>query len=314
MRLIIGLLFISFLTSIPKIAVAVSKPQQPLNSGSTDAAPYVVPDDEVSSHQTGDHKVLRQSVNQGQMIFRTVRLKLVVAADGHVISASPQEGPSESYPGAIAEAMGWKYKPFEKDGMPVVATITDYVRVLPPEEPPSTHHDFPPITNLTGVVMTLSRSGCFGACPSYSVEIHGDGTVLYKGNSSVVFTGEHRDHLPPERVTEILDAFRDVDYFSLKDKYSYPVTDCPTYTTSFQIDQVSKSVVDYVGIEAGMPQSVSDLEDTIDRAAGTRKWTEGNRETISSLKREAWNFKSREAAETLVRASRKGNRVSYAAS
>jgi len=155
--------------------------------------------------------------------------------------------------------------------------------------------------------MTLSRSGCFGSCPSYSVEIHGDGTTLYKGNSYVVLTGEHRDHLSAEHVSEILDAFRKADYFSLKDEYSYPVTDCPTYTTSFQVDQVSKSVTDYVGDEAGMPQSVSDPEETIDRVAGAMKWIKGNGETVSALKREGWDFRSPEAAKALARASQEGN-------
>lgn len=61
--------------------------------------------------------------------------------------------------------------------------------------------------------MTLSRSGGYGTCPAYSIEIHGDGSVIYRGESYVVVTGEHRDHLSQEQVPEILDAFRKADYF-----------------------------------------------------------------------------------------------------
>ena len=39
-------------------------------------------------------------------------------------------------PLAVAEAKKWKYTPFEKEGKNVLAKITDYVRILPPEDLP----------------------------------------------------------------------------------------------------------------------------------------------------------------------------------
>ena len=50
------------------------------------------------------------------------------------------------------------------------------------------------------------------------------------------------------------------------------MTDNPTYTTSIQFDGHEKSVRDYVGMEAGMPEAERDVEDVIDRIAGTGKW------------------------------------------
>jgi ankyrin repeat protein len=309
-RLAVALLFGSFLAAACGAGITLFGAQevhQSANSGSKDGPPTVFPDEEVPLHKMGNHKAVRLRPSGQEGIFQSVRLTLIVDPDGSVISAIPQEGLGESYPQAIAEAMTWKYVPFEQDGAPTVASITDYVRILPPEDLPKRHQDFPRINSLAGVVMTLSRSGCLGTCPSYSIEIRGDGTTFYKGNSYVVLSGEHRDHLTSEQVSEILDAFRKADYFSFKDEYSYPVTDCPTYTTSFQVDQVSKSVTDYVGDEAGMPQSLSDLEETIDRVAGTMKWIKGNGETVSALKREGWDFKSPEAAKVLARASQEGS-------
>jgi len=182
-------------------------------------------------------------------------LTLIVDAEGNVVTATPEEGPSQAYASAVKEAMTWKYEPFQKDGEPTTAKLSDYVRVLPPEELPKTHQSFPRIASLAGVTMTLSRSGCFGTCPQYTVEIRGDGTVVYKGGSYVVLTGEHRDRLSADQVSEILDAFRKADYFSFKDEYNYAVTDCPTFVTSLKIDQLEKSVTDYVGEEAGMPKT-----------------------------------------------------------
>jgi hypothetical protein len=139
------------------------------------------------------------------------------------------------------------------------------------------------------------------------VEIHGDGTVIYSGKGYVVVTGEHRDHLSTELVSELIDKFREADYFSLEDEYNYPVTDCPTFLTSFRVDQVQKQVTDYVGEEAGMPEAVSELEATIDRVADTGKWIRGTADTVPSLKREGYDFKSAEAASLLARASQSGN-------
>ena len=226
---------------------------------------------------------------------------------GNVVAAKPDDGPAEGYTAAVAEAMKWKYIPFEKEGVAVIATITDYARILPPEDLPKTHQAFPSVNSLNGVVMTLSRSQCFGSCPSYRVEIHGDGSVRFEGKAFVVVEGQHRDHLSAGQVSEIVEAFRKADYFSLRDEYRYPVTDCPTYETSFAADRVSKKVADYVGEEQGMPQAVSDLEETIDRVVGTLKWVRGNEETVPALKREGWDLKSEETGKILGRASRDGS-------
>jgi ankyrin repeat protein len=281
--------------------------QKLANSNSTETAPTPFPDEEVASHETGRHKPIRVRLSDPSGMFASVRLTLIVGPDGNVISARPQEGPPETFPRAITEAKTWTYLPFEKDGIPTVASITDYVEILPPEELPKAHRDFPRIGNMAGLHMTLSRTGCFGTCPSYTIEIRGDGSVIYNGEAFVVLTGQHRDQLSPEKVLEITDAFRNADYFSLDDKYSYPVTDLPTYTTSIKIDGISKSVDDYAGPQAGMPQSISELEETIDRVAGSTRWIAGNSETVPSLKREGWDFKSSEASSVLARASQEGN-------
>jgi ankyrin repeat protein len=268
---------------------------------------------EVWSHRTGRHGIIRHESKQQGQLYRAVTLRLAVSPEGDVISATPVDGPQEDFAAAVAEAKRWKYLPFEKDGAPVTVAIVDYVRILPPEKLPKVHRDFPHTGSGNGVVMTLERTGCFGMCPGYSVEIHGDGTVKYTGKSFVVVTGEHRDRLSTEQVSELIDAFRTVDYFSLEDEYSYPVTDNPTYLTSFRIDQVEKQVTDYVGDEAGMPEAVSELEATIDRVADTKKWITGTAEAVPSLKREGYDFKSADAAGLLASASERGNSEMVAA-
>ena len=116
---------------------------------------------------------------------------------------------------------------------------------------------------------------CYGSCPAYSVAVKGTGEVTYVGTSNVILTGEHHSQIPKRSVEALLAAFRQANYFSLKDNYSLMVTDNPTYKTSIEFDGQKNSVHDYVGWRIGMPEVVTDLEDSIDRIVGTEKWIKG---------------------------------------
>ncbi len=68
-----------------------------------------------------------------------------------------------------------------------------------------------------------------------------------------------------EAVADLFAAFRNADYFSLKDEYISAITDHPTVYTSIEFDGQKKAVKDYVGFTAGMPEIVDELERKIDR-------------------------------------------------
>ena len=200
-----------------------------------------------------------------------------------------------------------RYRPFQRDGRMVKAEIKEVVRVLPPERLPTRHAPFPVVRDLKSVRITLERTGCHGMCPRYAVEIHGDGTVDYDGGTFVAIRGHHRGSMLPEAVIELVNKFRQSDYYSLRDRYVYRVSDQPTYETSIEIDGKLKRVEDYAGEEVGMPMAVSELESSIDDLADTARWTKGNAKTLLALRREGWDFKSPEAASTLARVVLYGN-------
>ena len=150
---------------------------------------------------------------------------------------------------------------------------------------------------------------CYGTippCPAYTVEVHGDGTTTYEGQTFVLVEGQHRYHLADEQVAALVDAFRKADYFRLQDEYHYNVTDIPTFKTSFEVGAIKKSVTDYFGVKVGMPESVENLEMAFDLLAGTAKWVRGDVETVPALKKEGWDFHSAEAQKTLERARKNG--------
>jgi hypothetical protein len=133
--------------------------------------------------------------------------------------------------------------------------------------------------DLNKVVITLERSQCFGSCPVYSVTIHGDGTVVYKGKRYVKVSGTRRYKIPKEDVKKLVAEFYRIDYFSLKAEYTERVnddgtitnvTDLPGTTTSITINGKRKSVYNYFG----GPESLEELEHKIDDASrSARFWS-----------------------------------------
>lgn len=168
---------------------------------------------------------------------------------------------------------------------------------------PGPHVPMPAVRDPAAVVIRLDRGGCYGPCPSYSVEIRGSGEVRYQGSSYVVVTGNHRATVSPERVQALLKLFETNDYWSLRGKYEADVTDSAGYRLSVTIDGVTKTVNDYVGQAVGMPVAVTALEEAVDIASGADRWVLGTGDTLASLRAEGWDFRSPEAAETLARAA-----------
>ncbi|GLQ89975.1 hypothetical protein GCM10007898_35500 [Dyella flagellata] len=143
------------------------------------------------------------------------------------------------------------------------------------------------------LTITLTRSACYGACPAYKVTIQSDGRVQFTTDTEpvdavdavhrqfaisrgVLFPGTHEDRVAPEAVTALPKQFEDVDFWHLKDEYRSFVTDNPTQIVTLVSGTRQKSVIDYVGVEAGMPKTVQRLEDAIDQVAGTDRWVRGS--------------------------------------
>jgi hypothetical protein len=122
------------------------------------------------------------------------------------------------------------------------------------------------------VTITLTRTVCFGFCPAYSVRISDDGQVRYNGERFVNAVGERTATIPRADVARLLRRFDEIGFERLRDSYRAQVTDLPTYTIVLERNGQRKSVVDYGGLSAGMPQAVRDLQDEIDRVAGTAQW------------------------------------------
>jgi len=292
---------ITFIAMSP--VTRVVKPQQPTREN----AAVLISDTEGAHHRTTALSPIREAHWSRTLDFQAVGITVVVDVAGNVISIEPYSGPKEFYAPALSEAKTWKYKPFLRNNQPVKVTFTEYIPILPEELLPTVHIPFPQIRDWNSLRITLTRTGCFGPCPTYKVEIHGDGSVIYTGTEYVAVEGQHQDHISREALLKLVAAFRAADYFSLRDEYMMSVTDNPTYTTSISFDVKTKSVTDYVGEEVGMPESVKAAEEAVDRIAGTEKWISGTDDTVASLEQEHFDFKSEQAASTLARVAGSGS-------
>ena len=131
---------------------------------------------------------------------------------------------------------------------------------------------FPAIRDWHSLKITLSRTMCFGACPSYHVEIDGNGHVSYTGEANVAVKGDASAEIPRAQVRRLYNAFRKAQFFWLYDAYRAPITDLPEYHIGISYDGHSMDVVDYMGQGIGMPRAVVDLERLIDKTAHTERW------------------------------------------
>ncbi|MGN6773191.1 MAG: DUF6438 domain-containing protein [Rhizobiaceae bacterium] len=156
--------------------------------------------------------------------------------------------------------------------------------------------------------ISLQRTACFGSCPDYKVTIAGNGRVVFETTpnldrddvanvhrafsteSGVRVPGTHRTTIEPNVIDQLLAQFEQARFFALRDEYRAEVTDNPTYVVTIDTGNGQKSVIDYVGKEAGMPESVTALQDAIDAAAGTDRWIEGTPQVIPLLQEEGAHF------------------------
>jgi len=209
-----------------------------------------------------------------------------------------QQSVNEQRNVAIASLSKWRYGPFEKDGHVVPAVIQEEVRE---EERPAKRIPNP-ATPLEKFSISLRRTGCFGTCADYQVDIHGNGEVVYTGNGYVDVSGTHKYQVSQDRVAQLMGHIQSSEIWSLRNSYRAPVTDNPTYVLTMSFGKESHLIEDYVGLQVGMPSYVSEIEAEVDDVARSDMWIHLSSEGVRLLELEKFKFNSRVGASMLARA------------
>lgn len=266
---------------------------------------------------TGDTEVIAKEVG-----FSDLSILVTVDTSGKVIAAAATDNYRKLDPGpALALVRGWTFRPQTFEGKPVTAVGQVSVTYRTPPIPPDTTVPFPE-GDLSRASITLDRSACFGSCPDYRVTVRGDGTVgfdthddhfegtaaqvhLEFNGNNVLLPGHHTAQVDPAKVARLFERFRAAHFWGLKKEYVYGATDNPTQMLTVRIGTASKTVTDYIGTEAGMPQEVRDLEDAVDAVADTARWVEGDPQTLVELDRTRFEYRSQAGAKLAVAAASK---------
>jgi Domain of unknown function (DUF6438) len=137
--------------------------------------------------------------------------------------------------------------------------------------------------DLNGMRIKLVRTSCFGFCPDYSIEILGDGEVVYEGHRLVKVKGTHQGHVSIDAVRQLANLFVSAGYFSFGPVYGECGGDAPTTVTSIKWPGVNRTVTDCVAkplVEEPIPPSLVELESAIDITVNSQQWVGTDKERM----------------------------------
>ena len=120
------------------------------------------------------------------------------------------------------------------------------------------------------LIIRLERTMCPGACPDYSLFIHGDGKIVYEGRHYVAVKGRRKGQISRARVKQLLDEFYLIGYFSLKNRYDAVASDGAITKTSILADGRKKEIVNCHPSQA--PEDLYRLEKMIDEISQSKRW------------------------------------------
>ena len=125
--------------------------------------------------------------------------------------------------------------------------------------------------------LLLERDGCFGPCPDYSVEVRRDGIVIYDGDSFVRVRGKVCATIPTSAAEALFAEASRAGASTWEPQYNAGSSDQDSATIIMKVGRNAPvRVWDYPPCHTEDPKTpveLCKLEASIDRAAGTSKWT-----------------------------------------
>jgi hypothetical protein len=163
---------------------------------------------------------------------------------------------------------------------------------------------FVDVKDWSTVRIRLEHTPCATPCSVFSIEIAGDGTIEYNGQSLVAVLGKHRDRMERGDVESILGRLRGAEAYALRDENGSDVSNVPGRRLSWSIDGVEKSLLYADGDQL---KAIADLVKSIERRTQIDKWVFGTADTVAALRAEGFDLKSEDAGRLLARISYWGN-------
>lgn len=125
------------------------------------------------------------------------------------------------------------------------------------------------------LTIKMTRERCRGACPVYSVTVHGNGSVEYVGEAFVRDRGPHVETLSKEQLQTLLRKFDNANFFALEDRAFAWGSDTPRVRVSISVDGRTKEVSSdayYVGAKSGLQDLFVRAASELDRVIDSDRW------------------------------------------
>jgi hypothetical protein len=94
-------------------------------------------------------------------------------------------------------------------------------------------------------IFELELTRCYGTCPAYKVVVFENDSLMYEGLKYVAKEGQITKKLPRGTVSQLVEKFRQADFFKFQNQYTSNMSDFPTTYISFTDKGVTKKIMDY---------------------------------------------------------------------
>ncbi len=136
------------------------------------------------------------------------------------------------------------------------------------------------------LLITLSRTECYGTCPVYELAIDPNGKVLFDGKKYTKILGQANGNIAASGMDELIEAFNAAAFLDLSDTYDQSTcpefaTDMSSVTISLRQNGHTKTVIHNLGCSTKggnkpYPPGLRELESKIDSIAGSTRWIKGS--------------------------------------
>ena len=133
--------------------------------------------------------------------------------------------------------------------------------------------------DISSVSIEMSRGPCFGSCPIYSLTLHGDGLVEYRGTRFVRVKEKQTAQISMEQLMQVLRDLDRMRFFAVEDRAFQWCFDSSSASISVSVDGRQKRVTTdncNVGGEDGTKARFLQMADEIDTITGSEQWVQCN--------------------------------------
>lgn len=115
----------------------------------------------------------------------------------------------------------------------------------------------------------MSKGGCFGKCPIYTIEIYEGGYTKFYGDRHSDKLGIFDKTISQETFKMLVSEFEKANFYEFKDKYESMIPDAPSVTITYQSKKLAKKTV--VG-KLERPNELKELQVLLENVASSDGW------------------------------------------